>query len=38
MVKPQPYVAMYPPEDPNYRPTAIARTMFVDAIDERKPS
>jgi FAD/FMN-containing dehydrogenase len=33
MVKPQPYVAMYPPEDPNYHPTAVARTMFVDSID-----
>jgi FAD/FMN-containing dehydrogenase len=33
MVKPGPYLAMYPPEDPNYRPTAVARTMFVDSID-----
>jgi FAD/FMN-containing dehydrogenase len=33
MVKPQPYAAMYPPEDPNYRPTAVGRTMFVDSID-----
>jgi FAD/FMN-containing dehydrogenase len=33
MVKPGPYVAMYPPEDPNARPTAVARTMFVDSID-----
>lgn len=33
MVKPGRYVAMYPPEDPSYRPTAIARTMFVDTID-----
>ena len=32
MVKPQPYVSMYPPEDPNYRPTPVGRTMFVDAI------
>ena len=32
MVKAGPYVAMYPPEDPNYKPTAVARTMFVDAI------
>lgn len=32
-VKPTPYVTMYPPEDPNYRPTAIARTMFVSSID-----
>jgi FAD/FMN-containing dehydrogenase len=33
MCKPGPYTAMYPPEDPNYRPTAVARTMFVDSID-----
>ena len=35
MVKPGPYVAMYPPEDPNYRPTAVGRTMFVDGVDIR---
>ena len=33
MVKPGPYAAMYPPEDPSYRPTAVARTMFVSSID-----
>lgn len=33
MVKPGPYVGVYPPEDPNYRPTAVARTMFVDGVD-----
>ena len=33
MVKRGPYLGMYPPEDPNYRPTAVARTMFVDGID-----
>jgi FAD/FMN-containing dehydrogenase len=33
MVKPGPYIGMYPPEDPNYRPTAVARTMFVNSID-----
>jgi hypothetical protein len=33
MVKPGAYASMYPPEDPNYRPTAVGRTMFVDAID-----
>ena len=32
-VKPGPYVGMYPPEDPNYRPTAVARTMFLDSVD-----
>jgi len=36
MVKVQPYLAMYPPEDPNYRPTAVARTLFVDSIDAAK--
>jgi FAD/FMN-containing dehydrogenase len=33
LVKPGPYAAMYPPEDPNYRPTAVGRTLFVDSID-----
>jgi FAD/FMN-containing dehydrogenase len=32
MVKPGPYLAMYPPEDPSARPTAVSRTMFVDSI------
>ena len=33
MLKPGPYVAMYPPEDPNYRPTAVSRTLFVNGIN-----
>jgi FAD/FMN-containing dehydrogenase len=33
MVKPGPYIAMYPPEDPSYKPTAVAQTGFVDGID-----
>jgi hypothetical protein len=33
IVKPMPYSGMYPPEDPNARPTAIARTMYLDAVD-----
>ncbi|MEP6730770.1 MAG: FAD-binding oxidoreductase [bacterium] len=33
MVKPMPYVGMYPPEDPNMHPSAVARTMFLDAFD-----
>jgi FAD/FMN-containing dehydrogenase len=33
LVKPMPYVAMYPPEDPSARPTAVSRTMFVKSID-----
>jgi hypothetical protein len=28
-----PYAEIYPPEDPNYRPRAAARTMFIDAVD-----
>ena len=36
MVKPGPYAAMYPPEDPSYRPTAVGRTLFVDSIDAQK--
>ena len=32
-VKPMPYTGMYPPEDPNVHPSAIGRTMFVDAVD-----
>jgi FAD/FMN-containing dehydrogenase len=34
MVKPGPYVAMYPPEDPDFRPMVVSRTMFVESIDE----
>jgi hypothetical protein len=33
-VKPMPYPGMYPPEDPNYRPTAVARNMFVESIGQ----
>ena len=33
MVKPEPYLAMYQPEDPNHHPAAVGRTMFVDSID-----
>jgi len=29
-----PYRQIYPPDDPDYRPTAVARTMFVDSVDE----
>ena len=36
MVAPMPYARMYPPEDPNYRPTAVSRTMFLDGFDERR--
>jgi FAD/FMN-containing dehydrogenase len=33
MVRPMRYPEMYPPEDEDYRPTAVARTMFTDAVD-----
>jgi FAD/FMN-containing dehydrogenase len=36
MVKPEPYVAMYQPEDPNQHPTVIGRTLFVDSIDSAR--
>jgi len=36
MVAPMPYARMYPPEDPNYRPTAVSRTMFLDGFDQRR--
>ena len=32
-VKPIAYAEMFPPEDPDYHPTAIGRTLFVDHID-----
>ena len=31
-IKPGPYLQMYPPEDPDYHPTAIAKTMFMNRI------
>jgi FAD/FMN-containing dehydrogenase len=33
LVRPMPYPELYPPEDESYHPTAVGRTMFVDAID-----
>ena len=30
-----PYEEIYPPEEEDYRPTAVGRTMFVDSIDRR---
>jgi FAD/FMN-containing dehydrogenase len=34
MVQPMPYRQIYPPDDPDYHPTAVARTMFVDSVDQ----
>src|SRR5215211_2241341 len=33
MVKPMPYPEIYPPEEDDFHPTAVARTMFIDTID-----
>src|SRR5919204_878694 len=33
MLRPMPYLEIYPPEDPNYRPKAKSRTMFVKSLD-----
>jgi FAD/FMN-containing dehydrogenase len=35
MVRPMAYPELFPPEDPDYRPVAVSRTMFVDRIDRR---
>src|SRR5215204_2460198 len=33
MLKPMSYPEIYPPEDDDFHPTAVARTMFIDTID-----
>jgi hypothetical protein len=33
MLRPMPYVEMFPPEDPSYHPIATSRTFFMDAVD-----
>jgi FAD/FMN-containing dehydrogenase len=33
MVKPMPYPEIYPPDDPDYHPTAAALTLFIDDVD-----
>src|ERR671913_148970 len=33
MIKPMAYPEIYPPEDPEYHPAAVARTMFIDQVD-----
>ncbi len=30
-----PYPALYPPVDPNYRPKAVVRNMFLDHVDRK---
>ena len=34
MVQTMPYSGMFAPEDPDYRPTAAARNMYIDRVDE----
>jgi hypothetical protein len=34
MVGPIPYPEIYPPDDPDYRPTAVSKTMFIDHVDD----
>jgi len=33
LVRPMPYPEIYPPDDPDYHPTAVGRTMFVERVD-----
>jgi len=33
LLRPMPYPEIYPPEDPDYHPTAVGRTMFLDTVD-----
>ncbi len=34
MVHPMPYPQIYPPEEGEYHPVAVARTLFLDAVDQ----
>ena len=34
LIHPMPYPELYPPEDPNHRPVASARNLFLDRVDE----
>ena len=34
MVRPIPYPEIYPPEEEDFHPTVIGRTMFVDSVDQ----
>jgi FAD/FMN-containing dehydrogenase len=33
LLRPMPYPEIYPPDDEDYRPTAVVRTMFLDHVD-----
>ncbi|HEX2469680.1 MAG TPA: FAD-binding oxidoreductase [Candidatus Limnocylindrales bacterium] len=33
MLAPIPYPQMFPPDDPDYHPTAVSKTMFIDHVD-----
>jgi FAD/FMN-containing dehydrogenase len=35
LVRPMPYPQIYPPEQPDLHPTAVAHTMFVDTVNRR---
>ena len=35
LIKPMAYPEIYPPEDPDYHPAAVAHTMFLDHIDHQ---
>jgi FAD/FMN-containing dehydrogenase len=35
LIKPMAYPEIYPPEDPEYHPAAVARTMFIDQVDHQ---
>jgi len=34
LVRPMSYAELYPPDDPDYHPTAVNRTMFIDRVDQ----
>jgi FAD/FMN-containing dehydrogenase len=34
MLRPMAYPEMYPPDDPNYHPVAITRSLFIDKVDQ----
>jgi FAD/FMN-containing dehydrogenase len=35
MLRPMSYAEIYPPDDPNYRPVAAARSLFIDKVDQQ---